>query len=273
MATAPSNAPARPQARHMPDAMKDTATGGTATAASTSPIRIEYVELASQFRLPFPFQAYLMRGAPVLDVVLPHLSDSERGEAQVIAERSDQGRSLQQWMLSRIAIKRAASELMASQYGVCLPDHAFSVVKTREGAPILEMAGASGAPPAISISHARQYGLGAAAQPGVAIGIDFELPENLRDPSMFAEAILNKEEQQLLGCNGDPLAATIAWSLKEAAAKALGTGIQGQPMQFRISAFDGAEGSARIEYGSTMLWGRARLIGNGVCAIAYPVAR
>jgi len=236
---------------------------------SASSTRVEVADLADTFHLPFDFRAYLMRGAPAVDSVLPYLSATERREAEEHLARRGNGRTLQEWGLSRIAVKRAAGDLIATRTGNRPPDPALSILKTADGAPVLDITGTSGAAPSISISHAGRNGVGAAAESGVALGIDFELPTTLRDPHAFLDLVATEAERGLIGGLDAQIAATTVWSLKEATAKALRCGLQGRPTDFVITDLDIDTGTARLSYHGIPCAARVGWIGGGVCAVSY----
>ncbi len=228
--------------------------------------RIEVLDLSGSFTLPFAFRACLMRGNPGFDSVLAHLSAAEQAEASGIAKAR-----WQEWSLSRLAVKRAAGSLMAHDHGTRPADAALGIEKASGGAPYLQMTGHAGPLPSISIAHAGAAGVGAAADAGWRVGIDFELPRRIRDPDGFMDTILNADERRILGLPATAEAATLIWSAKEAVAKALGTGIQGRPQAFVLTGCDLDRGGnrAEIQYGPHRIDAQMRRIGDAVCAVAF----
>jgi 4'-phosphopantetheinyl transferase len=122
------------------------------------------------------------------------------------------------WRLGRWAAKRAIGRL----FGVGPAE--VRVVAAAGGAPEASVRAAPG--PSISISHAGDRGLCAVAPPGVTVGCDLETIER-RSPAFVAEW-LTGPEQQLVEAAGPArdLAATLVWSAKESALKALREGLR-----------------------------------------------
>lgn len=230
-----------------------------------APVRspIEVLNLSGSFALPFTFRAYLLRGTPSVAAVQPYLGQYELAEAQALAANQSSN-AWHEWSLSRLAVKRAAGELIPGTP----QNNLMQVLKTDTGVPYLDVAGA-GAAPAISLSHVNAMGIGAAADPTWQMGIDFELPSRVRDPGEFMETILSPQERGAINLGVSGQAATTAWSLKEAASKALGVGIQGQPQNFAITDLDPATGRAHVAHGSQILEAQVRQIGDAVCAVAF----
>jgi phosphopantetheinyl transferase (holo-ACP synthase) len=101
------------------------------------------------------------------------------------------------------------------------------------------------------------------------MGIDFDLPARIRDADAFMDTILNSDERRILGLPPSPEAATLVWSIKEAAAKALGIGIQGRPQAFALVGCDMKAGQAQVRYGTCMIDVQMRQVSDAVCAVAY----
>jgi phosphopantetheinyl transferase len=243
--------------------------GRVAPAART---RVEVMDLSGHFAMPFAFRACLMRGAPPVEAVLPHLTPAEREEMLALPVARQQ-----EWALSRLAVKRAAGSLMAGNGAPAAGDR-IGIAKTAGGAPVLDLAAfgaASGAAPAISLAHVRggagATGLGAAAEPRWRVGIDYEMPGRLRDPGSFLDHVISAAEWRILGLPPRPgaEAAVMVWSAKEAAAKALGTGLTGQPRDFAVTASDPRAGRMQIRHGDRLVEAQVRRLRDAVCAMAY----
>lgn len=237
--------------------------------SETDSRRVMVLDLARSFDLPFQFSAYLMRGAPTLEAMLPYLAERERGEAETLAARFGFGVRWTEWGLSRLAVKRAVGDLVASQSSNRPAEARIEICKREGGAPYVAFADPSVASPSISIAHAEAIGVGAACDGGWRLGIDFDAPRRVRDPADFLDTILSESERRSLRIPADPSAGATLWSLKEAAAKALGSGITGQPRSFAISDYDHRSGSALVHHEGLMLKAEVRRVGEGVCAVAY----
>lgn len=231
--------------------------------------RIEVMDLGRAFAVPFDFRAYLMRGQTDLAALLPYLSLEERTEAEAMARKSAQG--WQEWSLSRLATKRAATGLLASM-GQPANGSDLSIRKNADGAPVL-----TGPPtltlPGVSISHVASLGIGAASAPGWHMGIDFELSGRIRDPEGFLDQVTSAAERRVLGlapgsATGSTTA-TLVWNIKEASAKALGIGLQGRPQAFVITAYDRARGEAQVEMGDALVSAQIRQFGQAYCTVAW----
>ncbi len=226
---------------------------------------IEVLDLARAFALPFDFSAFLMRGQTDLAGLSPWLAAEERAEAQAMAGKS--ARSWAEYALSRLAAKRAATRILAAQ-GQAARGADLAIRKTDEGAPVLFGPDRLRLP-GVSIAHVASLGIGAAAAPGWQMGIDFEFSDRLRDPLGFFARITTPEERQILGLAPGAEAATLAWSVKEAAAKALGTGLRGQPQSFVITAYDPVRGEARVALAADAVTAQVRQFGRAFCTVAW----
>ena len=228
--------------------------------------QIKMLDIAPYFDLPFEFRAYLMQGNPNFESMMPYLSSAEVAEAEVAA--STRAERWQEWSLSRLAVKRAAAEILAQNLNMRPDERFIEVCKDPKGAPYVA-ARDGWHVPNISISHVRAIGLGAASTPGFAIGLDHELTNRIRDPKSFLETILSPEEAHRIAPAHDSETAVSLWSLKEAAAKAIGVGLQGRPQEFVLTDLDASVSHAIVTYGSHRVPAQLRKVGNGVCTIAY----
>lgn len=239
---------------------------GTALGAP-APIRrrIEVLDLSGHFNLPFAYRAYLMKGLPSPEALRPWLSPAEQIEAAEMAQK----RGWTDWALARLAVKQAAAALMGT--GV---QAGLQVVKDARGAPHLaSLSGLEDPPtgplPAISIAHAEGTGLGLAAPAGWQVGIDFDLPGRIRNPAEFLATVLAPDEARALNLAPDAGNAALVWCLKEAAAKALGLGIQGRPQAFVLQAYDPVTGRAQLSHDGVQIVAELRQLGAALCALAY----
>lgn len=245
------------------------ATAPTAAPATTSRQPIEVMNLSHNFKVPFEFSAYLLSGAPSFNAMVPYLGAYEQTEARTLLENSRNPRAWTEWSLSRLAVKRAAGEVLSRTNGARPEDSQMEVLKYEGGAPYLHAPTANGHVPAISISHVDHRGIGAAAGAGWHMGVDFELPSRLHDPASFLDTILGNQEKEVIQVPPNAETAAALWSVKEAAAKALGVGIQGRPQEFEITKYENQTGLVEVSHGQHTLEAYIKAVGDGVCAVAY----
>lgn len=254
---------ARPPRRARPGMTKGAKQGTQSSLGNQIGVR----DLGKSFDLPFPFSAYLMQkdASPTLASIWPHLTPAEQQEAQALAERQPLGHVWQEWCLSRLAVKRAVGAIL----GQGMPGAGIDIRKHDGGAPYVALTGVTSTPPAISISHAGAAGVGAAAAPGWRIGIDYELPKRIRDAAGFLETVTDADERARLNIPVNSNSVAAIWSLKEAAAKALGVGIQGRPQQFVIIGGDLSKGIAQVQHGQYVVDSVFRDVGDAICTVAW----
>ena len=101
------------------------------------------------------------------------------------------------------------------------------------------------------------------------MGIDYDLPARIRDPEGFMDQILSPAERQTLNLGTSCEAAVLAWTVKEASAKALGLGLQGRPQEFVLTGYDAAQGLAQIRHGGAQVYAQVRQIDAAICTVAY----
>jgi phosphopantetheinyl transferase (holo-ACP synthase) len=140
------------------------------------------------------------------------------------------------WMLGRIAAKDAARLREAGRSGRARLHHPIEVVVTNDenGQPRVELPGPGGPAPAVSLAHTDS---GAVAVAGAGpVGIDLE-PLDAGD-KLVLEDFTTEAERALLeksdGGRDEAGAVTRLWCAKEAAAKMLGSGLQGRPASFEV---------------------------------------
>ncbi|WP_198389331.1 type I polyketide synthase [Roseovarius faecimaris] len=239
-------------------------------ALGTAPARrqIEVLDLTPQFALPMAYRAYLMRGTPSSSAMARHLADEEKAQARDMAAKGEDAAAWQHWSLSRLAVKRAAREILA-QADMPLTDAQICIAKTEAGAPIVTLPDAGLQLYGTSIAHSGGVGVGAVAAHPWRIGVDYETPDRIREPANFLDAILSDREAARLPIRPDADSAVLLWSIKEAAAKTLGQGLQGRPQDFEIVEFDASSAVARVANQGLTVDTRSGRVGPGICSFGY----
>jgi acyl transferase domain-containing protein/phosphopantetheinyl transferase len=139
-----------------------------------------------------------------------------------------------EWLAARTAAKEGVAELLRGAYGLELLPAEIEILPDERGAPVVVAPGLEGLAelPLVSLTHshgrAAAFVTLAAHGSGSGVGIDIE-PLVARPPG-FAQAALSEDERHLL----DALPADAAeewllrlWCAREAAGKAIGSGLGG----------------------------------------------
>ncbi|HWG43117.1 MAG TPA: beta-ketoacyl synthase N-terminal-like domain-containing protein [Gemmataceae bacterium] len=173
-----------------------------------------------------------------------------------------------QTVLSRAAVKDAVRVWWSRKYGTSLPHPAeFAIDHDTLGRPFLEP-GDDAARPYISLAHTAAGAVAIASD--VPVGIDLE--EAGRDTRAILNDFATREEREQI----DRLSAdypgeafeTRLWCAKEAASKALGTGLRGRPSDFEAIESD-EEGEFLIHHAPTGERLAIRSIRVGPFVLAY----
>jgi phosphopantetheinyl transferase len=188
------------------------------------------------------------RWDPSLRQMMMHryLTECERQDYEQLVPRAEGP-----WLLGRIAAKDAARRwLWARGAGTIYP---AEVVVGNEPSGKPTLSGSLLEPLALSLAHSADVGVAmvrSEASGDGAPGIDVERIEQ-RDPS-FETIAFTADERLLLdllcGGGGRPIWVARFWAAKEAASKALGTGLQGRPQDFVVVAADDGRW-LRVEHG------------------------
>ena len=150
------------------------------------------------------------------------------------------------WRLGRWTAKRAVVAAWSDLAGAReLPElSSLEIRPSPDGAPETYMRGAR-APLTVSISHSADQGLSAVAAGPVAIGCDIE--EIAARTDRFVEDYFTERERALVGeAAGEErgLAATLIWSAKESALKALRQGLRLDTRSVEVSLTGGLHRSS-----------------------------
>lgn len=232
---------------------------------------------SSHFTLPFQTRIhFLTNSATAADHAgLPQLSEllagSELEHWQGLQQRALPTRQAE-WLWGRLLVKHSI-RVWYQMYARRVPDWSqLCIIPDEYGKPhLVNMAEPGGPMPVISISHARGVLVTLAADPGYGVGIDIEPLGRIKsDPESFSRMVFNDTEKAKLAQAADWYQqALLYWVLKEAAAKAFGTGLQGKPKQFQVVEM--GEGQARVQSGERVAQLRYTRIVDYLCAIAYVV--
>jgi acyl transferase domain-containing protein/phosphopantetheinyl transferase len=171
--------------------------------------------------------------------------------AQVLLapEERDEWRAFQgnlrrkrEWLFGRAALKEAVRHWVHEQTGELLYATDVLVRHDDQGAPYVDGGWCETliAAPQVSLSHTGEACLAAVAAPDRPVGVDLEEVARLRQPDLILGALAPEERRWVEGLDGAALAERVLrlWCAKEAAAKCLGTGLQGQPEAFQVVRSD-----------------------------------
>ncbi|NKB68803.1 MAG: 4'-phosphopantetheinyl transferase superfamily protein [Candidatus Latescibacteria bacterium] len=144
-----------------------------------------------------------------------------------------------QWLMGRIAAKDAVRQWLG--IAGCHPGE-ICLGNEAQGRPVVKAVPEGASRPQISLAHCD--GIAVAAVGDGSQGIDIEVRGVAAGLELATFATETEQERlgQLAGPDDWP---TRLWCAKEAAAKALGTGLEGRPRQFEAVSMD-ADGAVRI---------------------------
>ncbi|MBD3559152.1 polyketide synthase dehydratase domain-containing protein, partial [Planktothrix sp. FACHB-1355] len=156
---------------------------------------------------------------------------------------SEKGRRRQDWLLGRIAAKDAIRQWAKQNFGLQLAPVDIEVFATDLGKPLVccpELEAVSPIPD-ISISHSQGYVIAALANSNQRIGVDLQRLNRIHADDLLSGAFSSSEIELLekipLSQTEKQTIVVSFWCAKEAIAKAIGTGLEGNPRQFQVSFY------------------------------------
>ncbi|WP_164929476.1 type I polyketide synthase [Gloeobacter violaceus] len=160
------------------------------------------------------------------------LNEAERTYWYALPE---QGPRRRDWLLGRLAAKEALRQWTEAAYGLQLAPADFEILSNELGKPMVSCPAlaAFGPLPEISIAHSEGHAVAAVAY-GMALGIDLQRLERLGSTDWLTAAF--DPSELALVSSPTELALIGLWSAKEAAAKAFGTGLEGEPRRWQVVA-------------------------------------
>lgn len=172
----------------------------------------------------------------------------------------------QEWLLGRLAAKEAIRDL-AARWGQSVALADMALIRSPAGQPQVQP-GLLARPVAISIAHHQGQAVAVAADASLAVGVDLVCTQGLDIDSIARTALSAAEREQWLGLQPAQRGPFVArtWAAKEAAAKALGTGLQGRPDQWLVQTHPSAQ-QVRGPQGQHLQWQSLDIPG-GVVALA-----
>lgn len=204
-------------------------------------------------------QEFLESSDKIWERVLAHLvlGSDERAE---FSKMGGVGKRRHEWLIGRAAAKDSIRMLSKAGGRADFYSADIEIKKDAKGRPFSELSkGVEG--PKVTLAHSNGVAIAAAAEGVSGIGADIELVRDLDDD--FCRAAFSEKDIELLsGCKDNAAAEwrMRAWCAKEAAAKALGTGLAGRQKELAISAMDRATGTFVIEVPASVATGKIEKI-------------
>jgi acyl transferase domain-containing protein/phosphopantetheinyl transferase len=199
------------------------------------------------------------------------LSREERGQWATLP---GQRRRRDEWLMGRIALKEAARVWIERRHGIRLYPADLVLRTTEAGKPYLAGWGLDefGALPELSVAHVDGEAAAAAAPPGVPVGVDLEETKRVNVADLLTSGFSDAERATLFAAGCDASRVVQAWCAKEAAAKCIGTGLDGRPQSFIVSAIDEC-GHAQVETVDAVVNVALASRGSAVLAVACAAGR
>jgi len=151
-------------------------------------------------------------------------------------------RRKREWLFGRGALKEAVRLWVQEQTGHLLYPSDIVVGHDAMGAPVVSGWWCEAITPAprVSLSHNADTCLVGIAAPEQPVGVDLEALGRVKKPELLVDSLADAELPLVQGLQGPALDERVLrlWCAKEAAAKCLGLGLQGQPSAFVVAALD-----------------------------------
>jgi phosphopantetheinyl transferase len=151
------------------------------------------------------------------------------------------------WLMGRVAAKEAVQRWAEEQYGRSLSPIEIEIGADERGKPVVSFVDRAGsiAPPELSISHGDTMAVAVVAT-DVSVGVDIEEERDGQPRTVPEIAFVEGELAEAARADIPPVA---LWCAKEAAAKALGVGLLGEPRRWRVRdlAPDGRTAVVRVD--------------------------
>jgi phosphopantetheinyl transferase len=218
---------------------------------------------------PFP-EHFLEEGWGIWARVLAHLVLAP-DELVAWYARSGPARVRAQWLLGRVAAKDAVRQWMAERHALVLAPVDVEIRKDPRGRPVAWIAGGAPVVPDVSISHSDGHCVAAAVDPALRVGVDLE--RGPRELERVRHGFTPEELAALdaLDARARDEAVLALWAAKEAASKALGTGLEGAPRAWRVDGYSPGGGEVAVLHRGVRLPVRVRAgAGEGFALCAIP---
>jgi phosphopantetheinyl transferase len=136
------------------------------------------------------------------------------------------------WLMGRVAVKEVVRAWASERYGRTLNPVDIEIDSDDRGKPVVRMLGgaASLPTPDVSISHADTKAVAIVAE-DFSVGVDLEEERDGNPRNVPEFAFADGELAEAARTKTPPIA---LWCAKEAAAKALGVGLLGEPRRWRV---------------------------------------
>jgi phosphopantetheinyl transferase len=180
-------------------------------------------------------------------IVMAH-SMLGRAERQFWYSLPERGPRRVEWLMGRIVAKDAVRKWAAGHLNLFLAAVDIEIRQTEAGKPFAVCPHIQQDVPDVSISHSGGHTIALLAAEGQRIGTDYQLIANIR-ACQLPDIAFSETEHLHLRHSGPFLrdrSIITLWSVKEAAAKAAGTGLEGRPKEWRIEEFSMEEGRATV---------------------------
>ena len=193
------------------------------------------------WEVPLMTEEFCAQSGAICLRILAHaiLSPVERDEWRVLQGHL---RRRREWLFGRAALKEAVRLWVREQTGQLLYPTDIVVLHDAHGAPVIDgwWCETLTSAPRVSLSHNANACLVAIAAPDQPVGVDLEELGRIRKPELMADSLAPEERPLVEGLLGAALDERVLrlWCAKEAAAKCLGIGLQGQPSAFVVVAAD-----------------------------------
>jgi phosphopantetheinyl transferase len=181
-------------------------------------------------------------------------------------------RQKREWLLGRACVKEAVRYWIYQQTGRLIYPADIQVLHEEQGAPYVDglWNGRLIQAPEVSLSHDKRVSLAAVSPPLHPVGVDIEHAGKIEDPGLLERCLSPAERMTLSGSAGKTLPDRVLriWCAKEAAAKYLGSGLQGRPEEFEVSFLDDDWELARVQHTGNVVEVCVRSENDAIIALA-----